>query len=398
VGAGDVQPTGYGDAGLSIGQLAPQTGDLSGIAVSVTAPVMMAVDEINAAGGVLSKPVAYRQGDEGTGPDVARAALEVMLEAGKVDAIIGPTSSGSMLGILEDIRRAGVLDCSGSNTSEVLSTADSNGYYFRTAPPNPLQARALAKLVLEDGHQKVGILTREEPYGVGLEQPLERALAKGGASVVADVRYDPDALSFDADVGKVAEKNPDAVVVLGFDSDGSDVVRTLIAKGLAPGQFPIYATDEMRTNTFARDVDPNNPGVVAGIRGVSPAAAPSGAHNQFAAQFRATGVEPILSAYYYDCTILTALAAEKAKSDDPAKMKRVFAANTRGSEKCSTYAACQQLLHAGKTIQYQGASAVFPNMNRFGAFQPGAGAFEIWSFDDSGRDVVQPTDPQIRIG
>jgi branched-chain amino acid transport system substrate-binding protein len=228
-GAGDVQPTGYGDGALSIGQLAPQTGDLSSIAASVTAPVVMAVDEINAAGGVLSKPVTYRQGDEGNSPDVARAALEVMLEAGKIDAIMGPTSSGSMLGILDDIRRAGVLDCSGSNTSEVLSTADSNGYYFRTAPPNPLQARALAKLVLEDGHKKVGVLTREEPYGVGLEQPLERALAKGGARVVADVRYDPDALSFDGDVGKIAEKDPDAVVVLGFDSDGSVVVRTLIA-------------------------------------------------------------------------------------------------------------------------------------------------------------------------
>ena len=396
--AGDVQPTGYGDGSLSIGQLAPQTGDLSSIAASLTAPVMMAVDEINAGGGVLGKPVTYRQSDEGTGPDVARVSLEEMLEAGKVDAIIGPASSGSMLGILDDIRRARVLDCSGSNTSEVLSTADSGGYYFRTAPPNPLQARALAKLVLEDGHKMVGVLTRSDSYGVGLEQPLERALTKSGARVVVDVRYDPDALSFDADVEKVAARNPDAVVVLGFDSDGSDVVRTLIAKGLVPQRFPVYATDEMRTNTFAREVNPDNPGVVGGIRGMSPAAAPAGAHNQFAAKFRATGVEPILSAYYYDCTILTALAAEKAKSDDPAKMKQVFAANTRGRKKCNTYATCQKLLDQGKTIQYQGASAVFPHMNRFGAFQPRAGAFEVWSFDDAGRDVVRSTDPQIRIG
>jgi branched-chain amino acid transport system substrate-binding protein len=106
------------------------------------------------------------------------------------------------------------------------------------------------------------------------------------------------------------------VVVLGFDSDGSDAVRTLIAKGLLPQRFPIYATDEMRTNTFSGDVDPNNPGVVAGIRGMSPAAAPASVDNPFAAKFRATGVEPIFSAHYYDCTILTALAAEKAKSDD----------------------------------------------------------------------------------
>ena len=396
-GAGDVTPSGYGDGSLSIGQLAPQTGDLSSVAPSLTVPVMMAVDEINASGGVLGKPVTYTNGDEGNSPDVARVALEAMLEAGRVDAIMGPASSGSMLGILDDVRRAHVLDCSGSNASAVLSTTDSNGYYFRTTPPDPLQGRALAKLILADGHKKVGILTREDSYGVGLAEPLERALTKGGARVAVDVRYDPDALSFDADVEKVAATKPDAVVVLGFDSDGSDVVRTLIAKGLVPQRFPIYATDQMRVNTFARAVDPNNPGVVAGIKGMSPAAAPIGPHNQFAAKFRATGIEPIFSAYYYDCTILTALAAEKAKSDDPATMKRAFAANTRGREKCNTFAACQKLLRENKTIEYQGASAVFPRMNRFRGSEPAAGAYEIWSFDDAGRDVVRSTDPQIRI-
>jgi branched-chain amino acid transport system substrate-binding protein len=359
---------------------------------------MMAVDEINASGGVLGRPVTYTQADEGNSPDTARAALEAMLEAGRVDAIMGPALSGSTLGILDDIRRARVLDCSGSNTSSVLSTARSGGYYFRTAPPNRLQGRALAKLVLEDGHMKVGVLTRRDAYGVGLEQQLARTLTKGGARVVADVEYDPDALGFDAAVEKVAAKQPDAVVVLGFDSDGSDVVRTLIAKGFVPQRFPIYVTDEMRTNTFASEVDANDPGVVAGIRGVSPAASPAGAQDDFGAKLRATGVEPIMSAYYYDCTILTALAAVKAKSDDPAKMKRVFAANTRGGEKCSSFAACQELLNDDKTIEYQGASAVFPRMNRFGDFEPRAGVYEVWSFDDAGRDVVSTTDPEIRVG
>jgi branched-chain amino acid transport system substrate-binding protein len=394
---GDVVPTGYGDGSLSIGQLAPQTGDLGGIAASLTTPVTMAVDEINADGGVLGEPVTYHPADEGNSPDTARVALEEMLEGGRVDAIMGPAASGSMLGILDDIRRARVLDCSGSNTSEVLSTVDSDGYYFRTAPPNPLQSRALAKLVLADGHKKIAVLTRADAFGVGLEKPLERVLAKGGATVVP-VRYDPDALSFDRYVEQVTARAPDAVVVLGFDSEGSGIVRTLMAHGLDPRRFPIYATDEMRTNTFAADVDPNNPGVVAGIRGVSPAAAPVGTRNPFAEKFRATGVEPILSAYFYDCTILTALAAEKAKSDDPAKMKTVFAANTKGKESCNDFATCRKLLHEGKTIQYQGASAVFPHMNRFGAFQPAAGAYEIWSFDNEGRDVVNAADPEIRIG
>ena len=397
-GAGfDPQPTGEGDSALTIGQLAPQTGALSSIAPSLTAPVAVAIDEINAAGGVFGQPVSYSVADDGTDPDVALVSLEMLLESGKVDAVMGPASSGTMLGLLDDVRQQHVLVCSGSNTNVDLSTADSGGYYFRTTPPDRLQAPALAKLVLKDHHRKIAVLARSDPENRVLAKPLKQTLTRGGASVVADVAFDPDAQAFDSYVEKVAAEKPDAVVVLGVATD-NDVVKTMIDKGLGPQQVPIYLPDAMRTNAFASAVDPTNLGAVAGIKGTSPAAAPAGVHNSFPEKFQATGAEPIFSAYYYDCTILTALAAAKAKSDDPAKIKNAFAANTRGKHKCNAFADCKRLLDEGKTIEYQGASAVFPHMNKFGRFEPNAGIYEIWSFDNTGRDIVQPTDPQIRIG
>ena len=383
---------------LEIGQLTAQTGQLSNIVQSLTVPVTMAVDEINAAGGVLGKPAAYTVADDATDPAVASESLEGLLEDSKVDVVIGPTSSGSTINILEEVRRRGVLVCSGSNFSAELSTADSGGYYFRTTPSDRLQGPALARLVLDDGRKRVGILARRDSYGVGLAEPVKEALAKGKAKVVADVTYEPDATGFDRAVQRVIDKKPDAIVVLGFDSDGSDIVRTLIAQGVSPQQFPIYAADGMRTNAFAGLVDPNNPGAVAGIKGTSPAAAPAGAQSPFLEAFAATGVDPIYSAFYYDCTILAALAAEKAKSDDPAKMKEAFAANTKGKNECTTYAQCKQLLDDGKSIHYQGASATFRNMNKFGAFEPNAGVYEIWSYDAAGQDASAPPETQIRIG
>jgi branched-chain amino acid transport system substrate-binding protein len=394
----DPHPTGKGDGTLTIGQLSPQTGSLSTIAPSLTTPVTTAIDEINAAGGVFGQPVSYSVANDGNEPDIALGSLEMLLESGKVDAVMGPASSGTMLGMLDDTRAAHVLMCSGSNTSSDLSTANSGGYYFRTAPSDRLQGPALAKLVLDDHHKRIAILDRNNPENrVALGEGLRNTITHGGAKIVADVAFDPDATSFDSYVEKVAAKKPDAVVVLGDETD-NDVVKTMIDKGLGPQRVPIYVPDAMRTNSFASTVDPSNPGAVAGIKGTSPAAAPAGVHSRFPDTFAATGVASIFSAYYYDCTILTALAAEKAKSDDPAKIKDVFAANTRGKNKCNSYAECKALLDQGKTIEYQGASAVFPHMNKFGKFEPNAGAYEIWSFDDAGRDVVQPTDPQIRIG
>jgi branched-chain amino acid transport system substrate-binding protein len=235
---------------LEIGQLTAQTGQLSNIVQSLTVPVTMAVEEINAAGGVLGKPAAYTVADDATDPAVASESLESLLEDAKVDVVIGPTSSGSAINLLEEVRRRRVLVCSGSNFSAELSTADSGGYYFRTTPSDLLQGPALAELVLNDGGKKVGILARRDTYGVGLAGSVKKALEKGKAKVVADVTYNPDATGFDRAVQRVIDKKPDAIVVLGFDSDGSDIVRTLIAKGVSPQRFPIYTADGMRTNAF----------------------------------------------------------------------------------------------------------------------------------------------------
>ncbi len=383
---------------LELGQLASQTGPLSNIVQSLTVPVTMAVDEINAGGGVLGKPVTYTLADDATDPNVASESLEGLLEDSKVDAIMGPTSSGITLNIIDEVRRRNVLMCSGSNTSAELSTTDSRGFYFRTAPSDRLQGPALGRLVLEDGRKKVGILARRDTYGLGLASSVKKALENGHAQVVADVSYDPDATSFDREVQKVVDKKPDAVIVLGFESDGSDIVRTLIAQGLSPQQFPIYTADGMRTNAFPSLLDPSNPAAATGLKGTSPATQPAGVQHPFLDAFNATGIEPIYSSFYYDCTILTALAAEKAKSDDPAKMKQVFAANTKGKEQCTTFADCKRLLDAGKTISYQGASAAFKHMNKFGTSEPNAGVYEVWTFDETGRDVTGPPQTQIRIG
>ena len=397
-GAGDPQPTGQGNGTLTIGQLAPQTGQLNNLVQSFTTPVTLAIEEMNAAGGVLGQQVGYALADDGSNPDVALASIEQLLEGGTVDAIMGPATSGTMLGIIDQVRSAKVLDCSGSNTSAELSRVNSGGYYFRTTPPDTLQGPALGKLLLQDQRKRVAIIARRDTYGVGLGTEVKAAVTKGGAKVVADVKFDPDAQSFDADVQKVARAKPDAVVVLAFETDGADVYRAMVQQNLGAQQVGIYTADGMRNNLFGSLVDLNNPGIVAGIKGTAPASTPAGVQSPFNERFAATGVDPIFSAYYYDCTTLTALAAEKAKSDDPAKMKRVFAANTRGKVKCNTFATCKAALDDKKTIEYQGASAVFKNMSKFGKFQPRAGSYEIWSYGADARSVTEPPETQIRIG
>lgn len=382
---------------LTFGQLAPQTGSIASISPSLTTPVRIAVDEINAAGGVNGQPVALAVADDGGGenPPVAKASLDTLLTTSKVDAIVGPTASGTALDLLGTIRQDGVLTCSGSTSAEELSVADSGGYFFRTAPPDRLQALALARLVVAQGKHKPVIIARDDGYGDAFALPLARELRNLDAAPVGSViRYKPTARNLAGIGTRAASRHPDSIITISLPDDGARIVQSLNAAGVGPAQVPLYTADGMQSTTLHTKVDPANPASVVGIVGTAPAAAPAGPDNAFTDALRKAGVAPIFSAYYHDCTILTALAAVQAKSDDPAKMKAAFAKSLSGTTDCSTFAACTQALAAGKTIHYRGASSAFDHWD---GTEPGDGTYDVWSYGGAGNVVTGTPSQQIRV-
>jgi ABC-type branched-subunit amino acid transport system substrate-binding protein len=384
------------DGQLVLGALLPQSGDLSAIIKSLMTPITMAVTEINAAGGVNGKDVLVKQADDGTSVDVATVSLDTLLTSDKVDAILGAASSTTTLGIIDKIKTNGVVECSGSNTSAELSVSGgaAGGYYLRTAPSDNLQGPALAQLILNDSKSKVAILTRNDSYGTGFGSSLEQALKDGGAEVIVNAAYDPKATDFKADVAKVAGKGADAVVVIGFNDDGGKVVKEMIAQNLGPKDVQIYTADGMQGSSFYKGVDESNPAVIEGIKGTAPAAAPSGVTHPFAAAFAKTGIDTIFSSYYYDCTILIALAAQAAGSDDPAKIKDKVVEVSSGGTKCQTFKACSDALKAGDDIDYDGASGP---VDLTDSHEPNAGVYDVWAYDAKGAPNNIPDTPQIKI-
>lgn len=381
------------DGVLKLGTLVPQTGDLSAIAPSLAVPIQMAVDEINAAGGVLNNLVQIVEGDDGTSPTVAQTTYGKEVNTDKVDAIIGPAPSGVASKIAESFGTDRVPACSGSTTAANL-TGVGDGYFFRTAPSDSLQGPALANLILGDNHQKVAIIARNDDYGKGFSEALAKALEDNGATVTKTVLYDPAGANFDADVQQVKDSAPDAVAVIGFNDDGAKIINTMIGKDIGPKNMPIYTADGMQGGKFATTVDSADPSKVAGIKGTAPAASPDGIQHPFQKAFASKGVDPIFSSYYYDCTMLMALAAQKAGSDDGTKIRDAFAKNLEGDVDCKTFAECKKALDEGKSIHYRGASSSFDKWNKT---ESETGAYEVWSYDSAGKVVTEPADKQIKI-
>ena len=220
---------------LTIGTLLPETGNLAFLGPPEVAGVQLGINEVNAAGGVFGTPVALVTGDSGdASTDTATQTVDRLLQSG-VNAIIGAASSGVSLTVIDRVVGAGVLMFSPANTSDTFTTYDDKGLYFRTAPPDTLQARALADLIGADGNNTVGILALNDPYGTGLAENAKNNLISDGLpeDSIRDIIYDPQAANFDSEIQQMVEFNPDAIIVIGFE-ESSRILQGLNAQGVGP--------------------------------------------------------------------------------------------------------------------------------------------------------------------
>ncbi|MFD6568658.1 ABC transporter substrate-binding protein [Micromonospora profundi] len=223
---------------LIIGGLLPKTGDLALAYPPMAAGAALAIKEINAAGGALGKPVTWMDGDDGTSPAVAKATVARHTAEG-VSVIIGAGASGISREVLPDVVKAGKILFSPSNTDSSLTDVEDNGLYFRTAPPDSLQGRALADVILRDGSQKIVIVARKDSYGEGLQATVRGELEKAGIAgdrlklLTYEPPPDPDSppVDFTSGAKEIKEFGADAVLIIGF-GESAQVIRALADSGV----------------------------------------------------------------------------------------------------------------------------------------------------------------------
>ncbi len=227
-------PRKTGTGPLRLGGLMPHTGSLSVIGPPMFAGAMLGIADVNRAGGVLGRPVQWFDGDDHT--DKAKAVETAKrLIAKKVHVIIGAGASSVTAAVLPVAVAAGVVLFSPSNTASFLSDADDQGLYFRTTPPDRLQAGAITDLVMRDGVRRLAIVARDDAYGRGLHDSVKEELLKAGLRE-ADIRstiYSSDKPDFHTLGSDVVGFAPDGVLLIGFD-ESADALISLMRAGLRP--------------------------------------------------------------------------------------------------------------------------------------------------------------------
>jgi ABC-type branched-subunit amino acid transport system substrate-binding protein len=221
-----------GGAPLKIGGLLSHTGVLAPGGPAMFAGARLAVRDINEHGGILGRPVQWIDGDDHTDKVLAVQTAQQEIAEG-VQVIIGAGASSITGAVLPVTVKAGVILFSPCNTAAALTTADDQGLYFRTAPPDGLQAKALTDIIMRDGVRRIVIVARDDSYGKGLMNSVRTDLISAGLDS-ADVKtmpYDSDKPDF-THVGRdVKDFAPDGVLVIGFD-ESTGALDSIMKVGL----------------------------------------------------------------------------------------------------------------------------------------------------------------------
>ena len=197
--------------------------------------VELAVEEINAAGGLLGRKVEIVPVDNRCNPtEGANSARKLVQE--KVSAIIGGHCSSATLAMMPIIQEARIPMITGVSSSpkiRELSGKGGNPYMFRINPDDLMMAEALTDYL---GQKKifktVAILGEDSDFGRGGGGAFAPLAQKAGMQVVS-TDYAPQMTpDFTPVLTRIAQRKPDAIAIFMLGADQMNLIRTAMQMGL----------------------------------------------------------------------------------------------------------------------------------------------------------------------
>jgi branched-chain amino acid transport system substrate-binding protein len=171
----------------------------------------MAIEEINAKGGILGKKIELDYQDTGSDPGKARAGVQRAIDD-KPFAIFGPIYSGSVSATLKMTAEAEIPQIIGGEAGNL--TAQGSKYIFRTSFGQNVSMPKISKYIAEDVKAKtVAVVYQNNDFGKGGRNAIIPELEKRGVKIVADLSTEPGQADFAPDVIKVKGANADAIFV-----------------------------------------------------------------------------------------------------------------------------------------------------------------------------------------
>jgi branched-chain amino acid transport system substrate-binding protein len=239
VGGCSANETGGGPAPegdpIVIGLQTPASGPSAADGASATAGAQLAIDAINADGGVLDRPLSLEIGDDqgqaAQGPIVAQK----LLSTGAV-GVVGGSYSGPSLSSAEAYQDAGVPMVTAYAVHPDITKA--GDHIFRIWPVADVEGEALAEYAYNElGVSSVGVINLDNDFGTSLATGFTSAFEASGGDIVSQRSEQIGATDFSAALTTIAAADPDGLFVAAYYSEAAQIVKQARSMGL---DIPIF--------------------------------------------------------------------------------------------------------------------------------------------------------------
>ncbi len=204
--------------------------------VSVQAK-QMAVEEINAAGGINGRMLELVVEDSKCAAQDAITAYNKLTDVDGVKIILGTSCSGAMLGAAPLAEADGVILFSGLATNPDIAHA--GDYIFRTSMNDLQLGIDTGNVIRADGAQRLATITETTDYAEGVRRTTAEQFTSLGGEIVAEERYASDVTDFRSQLTKIVNANPDAVhIAAQSEFSGGTVVKQIRELGY---EGPLYS-------------------------------------------------------------------------------------------------------------------------------------------------------------
>ena len=219
-----------------IGALDSLTGVGESYGVPLSQSKLLAVEEINAAGGIDGRMIRLVIEDSKCTANDAIVAFRRLVDVEDVKIVLGTTCSGGTLGVAPLAEKEGIVLFSSSATSPDITNA--GDYIFRTALNSGNMGVDIANTMWVDGVREIASITEATDYVEGVRRTASERFEELGGTVVASERYSSDVIDFRSSLTKLLAERPGALLLAAQgEASGGTIVKQARELGY---EGPIY--------------------------------------------------------------------------------------------------------------------------------------------------------------
>lgn len=309
---------------IKLGTVLPISGAVSAYGTESRDAILMAVDEINAKGGVLGKKIEMFVEDDENSPDKTMNALKKLVARDKIIGFVGAMTSKCSLAVTKYSQAKKIVMITPTSTNDAVT--DAGNLIFRSCYRDSFQGEVVAQYAFETLKVKNAAILYDitNDYSKGLTTSFTQKIKALGGKVVATETYSAGDKDFNAQLTKIKAVKPEVIFIPDYYNTISLIAKQVRAQGIDVPMVGADGWDEITNNAgdevlncyYCNHYSPeaNDPEVKNFVK-------------KFEAKYKST--PNALAALSYDATYILAEAISKAKSTDAAKI-RVAMMKTNG--------------------------------------------------------------------